>query len=150
VTRPLSVLAAAIPLAAASCSLAHFNSSPVRIGGSWERAEHRLIAWASSRSGRSYQVQDLERSPKRIYPPLDSLIIADAYRRAGLNHPMLRGLPPAPKKACVLCRENYIFYVRGNQIVGVEYRAVESDGWGGYRQQDETVGEVCEAPLTKS
>jgi len=107
-------------------------------------------AWSRGARGRTFQVQDLDRQVRRIYDPLDSLIIADAYRRAGLSHPAYGKLPPAPRKAGVLVRENYIFYLRGNQIVGVEYRAVESDGWGGHRQLDEAVGEMSQSPPLSS
>ncbi len=119
---------------------------PVRIGGEWDRAQSKVEAWAKGGHGRSFQTQDLDVRERRIYDPLDSLIIADAYRRAGLEHPAYRRFPPAPKEPGRLVRENYIFYLRGNQIVGVEYRAVESDGWGGHKQLDEAVGELSESP----
>ncbi len=118
----------------------------MRIGGEWDHALPKIEAWAKDGHGRTFQTQDLDIHARRIYDPLDSLIIADAYRRAGLEHPAYRRLPPAPKEAGRLVRENYIFYLRGNQIVGVEYRAVESDGWGGHKQMDEVVGEISEAP----
>jgi hypothetical protein len=141
------LLAVAIALAAASCSVARIaHRPPVLLGGDWPAALPKVQAWASSSSIRSFQLQDLDADSMRIFPALDSLVIADAWRRAGLDHPMLRHLPPAPAKAGILCRENYIFYLRGNRIVGVEYRAVESDGWGGHRQADETIGEISASP----
>ena len=145
--QPPGVLAAAILLAAASCSMAHFASRPpVRLGGDWPTALPAVQTWASRSGVRTFQFQDLDADSMRIYPALDSLLIADAWRRAGCDHPMLRRLPPAPKEAGVLCHENYIFYLRGNRIVGVEYRAVESNGWGGHKQIDDTVGEISGSP----
>lgn len=139
-------LAAAVAFAAVSCSFVGLGHPPVLIGSEWEPALSEVQAWARAKPGRSYQVQDLDTQKRRIYDPLDSLIIADAYRRAGLDHPAYRRFPPAPMEAGHLVRENYIFYVRGNQIVGVEYRAVESDGWGGHKQLDAAVGEMSESP----
>jgi len=142
-TRVPALLAAAIMLAAASCSVGRFVHPPsIVIGEDWQAALPKVEAWASSGRERSFQCQDLDADSLRIHPALDSLLIADAWRRAGLDHPMLGRLPPAPRKAGILCRENYIFYLRGNRIVGVEYRAVVSDGWGGHRQTDEAVGEI--------
>jgi hypothetical protein len=139
-------MAAATLLAAASCSFVGLGQPPVLIGGDWDQARPRVQEWAGGGRGRTFQVQDLETQRRRIYDPLDSLIIADAYRRAGLEHPAYRRFPPAPRQAGVLVRENYIFYLRGNQIVGVEYRSVESDGWGGHKQLDEAVGQMSESP----
>ncbi len=144
-------LAAAILLAAASCSVVRLEHRPsVLLGGDWSAALPTVRAWASRSSVRSFQFQDLDSDSMRIYPALDSLLIADAWRRAGCDHPMLRRLPPAPRKAGILCRENYIFYLRGNRIVGVEYRAVESNGWGGHKQFDDTVGEISGSPPVSS
>lgn len=120
------------------------------LGGEWDHALPKVQDWASHAAGRSFQIQDLDIQVRRIYDPLDSLIIADAYRRAGLTHPAYSLLPLAPRKAGRLVRENYIFYLRGNQIVGVEYRAVMSDGWGGHKQVDEAIGEISESPPLSS
>jgi hypothetical protein len=144
------IIAAAITLAAASCSVIGLGKPPVMIGGDWDRAVPKVQSWARHAAGRSFQTQDLDLRVRRIYDPLDSLIIADAYRRAGLTHPAYAHLPPAPKEAGRLVRENYIFYLRGNQIVGVEYRAVISDGWGGHKQMDEAIGEISESPPLSS
>jgi hypothetical protein len=146
VGRFFPIAAAAITLAAASCSFIGLGRPPVTIGGPWDRALPNVEAWAQGGPGRTFQAQDLDMRIRRIYDPLDSLIIADAYRRAGLAHSAYSRFPPAPKEAGRIVRENYIFYLRGNQIVGVEYRAVESDGWGGHRQLDEAVGEISESP----
>lgn len=144
---PVFLLAGAIALAASSCAVGRVvHPPPVMIGGDWREALPRIRAWASSESTRRFQFQDLDADSMRVHPALDSLLIADAWRRAGLDHPMLRRLPPAPHKAGVLCRENYIFYLRGDRIVGVEYRAIVSDGWGGHRQSDEAVGEISASP----
>lgn len=143
--------AAAILLAAVSCSIAHIGSRPsVMIGGDWTAVLPRLTAWTREAPGRSFQVQDFDAGKVRVHPPLDSLILADAWRRAGLDHPMLRRYPPAPRIAGILCGENYIFYLRGNRIVGVEYRVVESNSSGGYRQSDEAIGEMSDAPAPSS
>jgi hypothetical protein len=145
--RFLILAAAAIPLAAASCSVALMSRRPaIVLGQEWSAAVPRAQAWAGSGSGRTFQVQDLGIDSQRIFPPLDSLLLADSYRRLGFDHPMLARHPAAPRKAGILCRENYIFYIRGNLLVGVEYRAVESDGWGGYRQSDEAIGEISDSP----
>lgn len=133
-------------IAAASCSFGNLGRPPVLIGSLWDSALPKVSAWAEAKPGRCFQMQDLDLQKRRIHDPLDSLIIADAYRRAGLIHPAYRRFPPAPSRAGLLVRENYIFYLRGNQIVGVEYRAVESDGWGGHKQLDAAVGEMSESP----
>jgi hypothetical protein len=145
------MLAAVIPFAAVSCSIAHLAHRPaVLVGGEWQAALPKVQAWAAASPQRGFQFQDLEADSMRIHPALDSLLIADAWRRAGLDNPMLRRLPQAPREPGVLCRENYIFYLRGNRIVGVEYRSVESDGHGWHRQTDETIGEISGSPPTSS
>ncbi len=139
-------VAALIVWTATSCALAPSPRPPILIGEDWQEAAPQAERWMKGSARRHFSIQDLDRERQRVYPALDSLILADVYRHAGLDSPRLRAFPPAPEKASVLCSETYIFYLRGNQIVGVEYRAVESNGAGGYRQRDDAVGESPAAP----
>ncbi len=118
------------------------SPSPVRIGGSWESARSRVEAWTRGSPGRGFAIQDLDRAPRRLHPPLDSLFVAQSIRdRAG--RPVERA---ERRDAGEIAREHYIFYLRGDLITGVEYRAVLANGLGGYRQVDHALGETPGVP----
>jgi hypothetical protein len=131
----------AFPLLA-GCALLASQSPPVRLGAEWNEAQPHLVTWSQKQGARCYQTQDLDRTSKRSYPVFDSLMLAQIYRRVGHLPPRFQRFEPAPDEAGIVCRENYIFYLRGDQIVGVEYREVVSNGQGGYRQNDDSIGEL--------
>lgn len=116
------------------------------LGQDWPEAEPFVRRWAAGAPVRTYHRQDLDARRDRAYPALDSLILAESYRRAGIEHPRLRKFPPAPKEGGRICGERYIFYLRGNRILGVEYREIVSNGVGGYRQRDDAIGELPAVP----
>ncbi|MDM7917098.1 MAG: hypothetical protein QUU85_17790 [Candidatus Eisenbacteria bacterium] len=104
-------LAAVALAAAASCSLAPRPAPPILLGQQWESARPRLDAWRAAATGgvsRAYDAQQIASAEVREFPPLDSLLLADVYRRAGVRDSRFLRFPPAPAEHGRLCRESYI------------------------------------------